>query len=186
MKILSLLLLLNCFFSLKAQITCIDAKDSTLIKICHSKFLTTGDPGEGDYQNIGKCLNLLNEVKYNYSTNEILKLSKHTNPKVRAYAFWALALKKHPKIKSIIYKNIKDTSSVFLVDFGCFAFEMSPFDYMLNIVTKCEYFFEDTYKLSKEEILGFIKKRKTICFSCQHLGGHETWSEYIKYVTNCY
>lgn len=178
------LLLLFFLYTINSQAQHL-GKDTILVKICHSKYLTTGDPGEGDFTQMNKCFDLLVALKMNYTSKEILKLSHHIDPKVKCYAFWALAQMKHPKVRKIISRNIKDTTSTFMVDFGCFAIPMSPFDYMLKILNKCHHFFDDNLKISKKEIIALLEKRKKFCSTCYDLSSYKDWNEYLKYTTNC-
>ena len=90
--------------------------------------------------------------------NELLALVEHENPKVRAYAFWALAKQQYKDIKSVLDRHMDDTAS-FEFFSGCIQGTQRVNYFMLDVLTpdNVDAF---CYKLTRQDVFNYYDKMK--------------------------
>jgi hypothetical protein len=87
------------------------------------------------------------------SRQELITLTDHPNGVVRAYAFWALALRYDPEIFSIVKQHITDEAFI-RTEFGCVNFDDKVGDFFISLITQ-------EYPEPKAKKLG-LKQRKVL------------------------
>lgn len=92
------------------------------------------------------------EELLNHATDEeLVKLTNHKIPSIRAYAFWGLAKKRNSMVKELIMKHLDDTIRFSFMS-GCSIREVPVNTFFLQILTP-NYIDNDCLKLKKSEIL---------------------------------
>lgn len=72
----------------------------------------------------------LNEIA---QEDELIRLTHHTSPTVRGYAFWALVERESPKVKEIMLEHTADTVLVARMS-GCLRYEEKLNEFFLSII----------------------------------------------------
>jgi len=71
-------------------------------------------------------------------TEELVLLTNHESPAVRGYAFWSLAKRNYPELKSIFIAHLDDKAKV-LQKNGCMVGDESVISFMKQVVTPYMY-----------------------------------------------
>jgi len=72
------------------------------------------------------------------SEDELVMLTDHNSPAVRGYAFWALAKRNYPDLRSIFMAHLDDKAPVFQKN-GCMVGNESVISFMKQVVTPYMY-----------------------------------------------
>ena len=89
-------------------------------------------------------------LKKTASKEELLQLTKHSNPVVRCYSFWALGNHKNFDLFSLVKDHIKDDALV-KTQFGCLLSTEKAGDFFINLVTP-NYVDDEVKKLNEKEL----------------------------------
>ncbi len=84
------------------------------------------------------------------TSEELIFLTDHKTPSVRAYAFWALSKKRNPIVKEIMMNHLNDTGTFSYMS-GCSISEEQVNQFYLNLLTP-QYIDLDCIKLTAEEV----------------------------------
>lgn len=71
-------------------------------------------------------------------TDQLVLLTDHDSPAVRGYAFWALARRSYPDLRSIFIAHLDDKAKVFQKN-GCMVGDESVISFMKQVVTPYMY-----------------------------------------------
>jgi hypothetical protein len=103
---------------------------------------------------------------------DLIKLTDHSSPTVRCYAFQGLVWRKSSNVREILEKHLRDTSEVMYMS-GCVGDFYTSFDYMLRLASERKhnlYSYDvlidsmETEKLRNRhlEIIGNSPRRSTV------------------------
>lgn len=102
------------------------------------------------------------------SEKELLALVSHKNNNVKVYAFWALANRKSPAIKSILEEHLHDSSTISYMA-GCIISDKRLNLFLLNKASPT---------LSNTEKEGYLKKMKAF-YGKEQWEAIEKWEKFL-------
>jgi len=70
----------------------------------------------------------------NATLSELILLTNNNSPNVRAYSFWALAIRKYKRINGILRQHLNDTEKITLF-VGCVKFPFTIRDFYLQVLS---------------------------------------------------
>ena len=103
--------------------------------------------------------NFFNNFQEKLDIEKLVILTRHKNPTVRVYAFWALCRKKYPGFRKILDDHIKDKKT-FMFNQGCVGMEEKVNEFYLMLVDPKATVYDDCIKLSEDELKVYKLKIK--------------------------